>query len=890
MRDRSAEEQKADALLKAHIDALERSAVGVPLKEIFTALALTIEEQASGQAVVSVFLIDRDGKRLRPAAAPSLPEAFNWAVDGIEIGSGLFPGAHAAAHAAVSIIPDIANAEGWDDLGPQFAAKGLKSAWSMPILSAQGHILGTIDTYFRECREPTDRERQIVELLCRTAALAIEQQAAQYATDRSQDRMQLAVRSAEVGVWYCPLPFDKLIWDDRVKAHFHLPPDAEVTIDTFYDRLHPEDRERTRAAIEQSITTRTYYDIDYRTVSADGQAMKWIRAVGRTFYDDLGNPIQFDGVTFDISHRKTIEENLKNTAAELQRHVDTLARLSEVNLTLASTTDTGEIVQKATDAATHATGAEFGAFFYNVVRPDGEQYMLYTLSGVPRSAFDKFPMPRNTAIFAPTFTGEGVVRSPDITKDPRYGKNTPRKGMPEGHLPVRSYLAVPVKTRSGEVIGGLFFGHSKVDVFDHESERFAVGLAAQAAIALDNARLYQNLRLSEEAERAARAAAERAGRMKDDFLATLSHELRTPLNAILGWTHLLRKGVDREHWERGIDVIERNARAQTQLISDLLDISRITAGKMRLDVQRVELPVVIEAALEAVRPAADAKGVRLQTVLEPIADAVHGDPGRLQQIIWNLISNAVKFTPRDGRVQVVLARVNSHVELQVSDSGQGIPPEFLPHLFERFTQADASSTREHTGLGLGLALVKQLVEMHGGRVKAASDGMGKGATFVVELPLAILHTTEEVPRVHPHSFAAPENVVKVGLQGLRLLVVDDEPDALEVTQQLLQAYGAKVMTALSADAAMALLQMERFDLLISDIGMPRKDGYAFIQDVRRSGHKLPAAALTAFARSEDRTQALLRGYQAHITKPVEPAELLATIVSLTGRSAQSGTP
>jgi signal transduction histidine kinase/PAS domain-containing protein len=848
------------------------------LPRILEALALAIEEQAGGQSIVSIFLVDPDGTRLRVGAAPSLPAHFNAAVDGIEIKAGLGTCADAAARAAVTITPDIASAAGWNGLAHLPGNQGLKAAWSMPILSSQGKVLGTIGTYFRERREPTERERQVVEVLCRTASLAIERRAAESAAEQSGDRMELVLRSSEVGVWYCPLPFDKLIWDARVKQHFHLPSDAAVTIDTFYERLHPDDRERTRTAIARSIETRTPYDIDYRTVSPDGQHLKWIRAVGRTFYDDAGKPVQFDGVTVDITDRKSAEEALR-------RHVATLASLNATNLALASSTDTETIVQTATDAATLATRAQFGAFFYNVVKPSGEQYMLYTLSGVPRSAFSKFPMPRNTAVFAPTFSGEAIVRVADITRDPRYGQNAPRQGMPEGHLPVRSYLAVPVKSRSGEVIGGLFFGHPETGVFDAESERFAAGIAAQAATALDNARLYANLKRSEENEKAARSAAEHAGRLKDDFLATLSHELRTPLNAILGWTHLLRTHADdAERIRRGIEVIERNARAQTQLISDLLDISRIVTGKMRLDVQRVELPSVINAALEAVRPAADAKGVRLQSIIEPIVDPMYGDPARLQQIIWNLVSNAVKFTPKGGRVQVVLARVNSHVEIRVSDTGEGIAPAFIPHLFERFTQADASPSREHTGLGLGLALVKQLVELHGGRVRAASEGVGKGATFVVDVPLAIMHALEEPPRAHPRAATPPPEIDGRRLNGLRLLIVDDEPDALEMAQQVLEDYGAEVVTAVSADAGMALLGDQHFDALLSDIGMPRKDGYEFIRDVRRGGHRLPAAALTAFARSEDRTRALLYGYQAHVTKPVEPAELLATVVSLTGRS------
>jgi signal transduction histidine kinase len=605
-------------------------------------------------------------------------------------------------------------------------------------------------------------------------------------------------------------------------------------------------------------------------------------------------------VTVDITDRKGAEEALRTseqsfrelaeerrqTAEMLHRHVASLASLNTANLALASSTDTATIVQTATDAATIATGAEFGAFFYNVVKPSGEQYTLYTLSGAPRSAFEKFPMPRNTQVFAPTFHGEGVVRSADIIRDPRYGKNAPYKGMPEAHLPVRSYLAVPVKTRAGEVIGGLFFGHPGTGAFDEESERVAVGIAAQAAIALDNARLYDNLRRSEEGEKAARAA----GR------ACRPPERRIPRDALSRATHAAERdprldaAPAQRHGRRGArGARDRGHRAQCARAdsahSDLLDISRIVSGKMRLDVQHVELPAVIDAALEAVRPAADSKGVRLQTVIEPIAEPVHGDPARLQQIIWNLVSNAVRFTSKGGRVQVLLARANSHLEICVSDTGEGISPEFLPHLFERFTQADASPSREHAGLGLGLALVKQLVEMHGGKVRASSDGIGKGATFVVDLPLAILHRTEEPPRAHQRTFAPLPPIAGARLGGLRLLLVDDEPDALEMMQQVLEDYGADVVTALSADAAMATLQEQRFDVLISDIGMPRKDGYQFIIDVRRGGHHLPAAALTAFARSEDRTRALLSGYQAHVTKPVEPAELLATIVSLAGRSA-----
>jgi PAS domain S-box-containing protein len=395
-----------------------------------------------------------------------------------------------------------------------------------------------------------------------------------------------------------------------------------------------------------------------------------------------------------------------------------------------------------------------------------------------------------------------------------------------------------------------------------------------------------------DSERAARAEAERATRIKDEFLATLSHELRTPLNAITGWTHLLRRSPgDVERVRMGVDVIERNTRMQTQLISDLLDMSRIVTGKMRLEVQRVELPVVLDAAVESLAPAAEAKGVRLQTIVEPIADPFHGDPSRIQQIVWNLLSNAIKFTGRGGSVQLVLSRAGSQVEITVRDTGQGLHPEFLPHVFERFRQADGSAARPQGGLGIGLALVKQLTELHGGRVRVASEGEGKGATFVVELPLALLRSGDDGSRRHPQVavLAGGGAAAPLDLSGLRVLLVDDEPDALEVVQRLLEECRIVVIAAVSAENATELAERYPFDLILSDIGMPRRDGYQFIAEVRRRGIKTPAAALTAFARTEDKTRALLAGYQAHIVKPIDPAELYATVAALAGRTAPSPT-
>jgi PAS domain S-box-containing protein len=392
-----------------------------------------------------------------------------------------------------------------------------------------------------------------------------------------------------------------------------------------------------------------------------------------------------------------------------------------------------------------------------------------------------------------------------------------------------------------------------------------------------------------EIERAAREQAEQASRVKDEFLALISHELRTPLNAILGWAQLLRqlRGGD-EELDDGLAVIERNTRIQAQLVDELLDMGRITSGKMRLDVQRVDLAEIIGAALETARPAAESKSIRLQKVLDPTV-VVSGDPGRLQQVFWNLLSNALKFTPAGGFVRVVMERVNSHIEVSVIDSGQGMAPEFIAHAFERFRQSDAHGTRRSGGLGLGLALVKHLVEMHGGSVRAMSEGEGKGATLVVSLPTAVLNASQQDDeRVHPRPAITnePAKGSAISLAGVKVLVVDDEPDAREMVRRLLIGCRAEVVVAASASEALEAIERFRPNILVSDVGMPHHDGYELIRRVRMLGEGLGninAIALTAFARLEDRTRAMLAGYQMHLAKPIEPSELVVAIASLAGR-------
>jgi PAS domain S-box-containing protein len=589
----------------------------------------------------------------------------------------------------------------------------------------------------------------------------------------------------------------------------------------------------------------------------------------------------------DITDRKRADETLREQA----EIIETVNRLGQ---TLAAELDLRKLVQAVTDAATNISDAQFGSFFYNVLNDNGESYMLYALSGVPNEVFAHFPMPRNTEIFSPTFKGEGTVLLDDVKKDPRYGKNSPYWGMPEGHLPVRSYLSVPVVSRSGEVYGGLFLGHPEPAVFTERAARVVEGIAAQAAIAMDNARLYEAAQNARAAAEHAAKQAEESSRLKEEFLATISHELRTPLNAILGWTRMLRSGnMEPEAVAKALDTVERNARAQAQLIEDLLDVSRIVTGKLRMDVRPIDPTTFTEAAIEAVKPAAEARGVKIIRIMDTGAASVPGDPVRLQQVVWNLLSNAVKFTPRGGKVQVQLERVNSHIEIAVTDTGQGISPEFLPHVFDRFRQADQTIARQHGGMGLGLAIVKHLVEMHGGTVSAASGGKDQGATFVVCLPVSPVYQFDEVEgRIHPgaqHLLMPLDQADR--LDEIKILVIDDEPDTRDLLKAALSDCGALVTTSGSADVGFQLVISEQPDVLISDIGMPIQDGYEFIRRVRalptERGGKVPAVALTAYARSEDRLKALRAGYEMHVPKPVELTELVAVILSLVRREKRS---
>ncbi len=475
---------------------------------------------------------------------------------------------------------------------------------------------------------------------------------------------------------------------------------------------------------------------------------------------------------------------------------------------------------------------------------------------------------------------------------------------------IRSFLGAPIFS-SGRVAGWIYMLNKlTAPEFSEADERLVATMATQVAIAYENATLYTDAQLhatklqleiaerkqAEEQraemlvrEQAARADAEQANRTKDEFLATLSHELRTPLTAILGWSHLVRTGkLEPVQLARALETIERNARSQSQLIDDLLDVSRIITGKLQIEPRAVDVCSIIDSAMEGVRPSFEAKGIKLEMVLDEEACFVMGDANRLQQVFWNLLSNAVKFTPEGGSVRVAVERHPPVVRVSVSDSGIGIKPEFLPFIFDRFRQADGSTTRVHGGLGLGLSIVKHLVQMHDGNVQVESGGENQGSVFSVVFPLVSASTAEVSPNGSAKDAEASPLAAGFSriLEGLRIIVVDDEADSRELVRAILTECGGEVNCCESAAEAMTAIRDWKPDLLVSDIGMPVEDGYALIKKVRKlrsKRSKLPAVALTAYATKEDKARALETGFQVHVTKPIEPETLIMSIASTVGR-------
>lgn len=672
-----------------------------------------------------------------------------------------------------------------------------------------------------------------------------------------EEQLRLATDAAEVGLWDVDLITDTLFWPPRVKAMFGISPDVPVSMADFYAGLHPDDRERTSEAFAAAVNSkrRALYDVEYRTVGKEDGLTRWVAAKGRGIFDGTGQCVRVIGTVIDITSRKRAEERLR----EETRGQELLAKVSHA--LVAAQLDTERVARTATDAATEISGAAFGAFFYNMQDERGEWYTLYTLSGASREAFADYPAPRNTDVFGPTFRGEGVVRSRDITTDPRYGHNAPYRGMPAGHLPVRSYLAVPVQTVAGQVLGGLFLAHPQPDIFDDRAERLVLAIAAQAAVAFDNARLHLASRREIEQRKQAEEALNDADRRKDEFLAMLAHELRNPLSPIMTAAELLSRTIGEDTRSRmAIEMIKRQTTQLTRLVDDLLDVSRITQGRIQLQRRPLELASIIAQAVETVEPQLRAKHHRLATTAESCEPLyVDGDPTRLLQCMANILTNSIKYTDPGGQIHIQTRVEGESAVIDVIDTGVGIGPELLPKVFDLFVQSERTLDRAQGGLGIGLALVKRLIEMHGGQVTARSPGFGLGSTIEIRLPRV------ERPQ-KSRSDTAPTTAPP-----RRVLIVDDNQDAANSLAALLTFHGHEAQVAFNGSQALEQIESFRPEVALLDLGLPGMDGYELAQLLRnkRELNDLRLIALTGYSHATDRQRAIVAGFDDHLVKPVE---------------------
>ena len=597
----------------------------------------------------------------------------------------------------------------------------------------------------------------------------------------------------------------------------------------------------------------------------------------------------------EIAERKQAEATLHQLRRELELQVHDLRQLHEMSAGLATTLDIDSVLKEVLQAAITVQGTDMGLL--SLCDEQEENLKVAVHSGFD----EKFLAHVASAPFGEGACGTCLkTRQRVIVEDVELESVMPGYRQAARDAGLRACHSTPLITRSGNIIGVLSVYFRETHRPTDREMRLMDLYAQMAADIIENARLHRRVQeeLAEREqllsrEQVARAEAEAASRMKDEFLATVSHELRTPLNAIMGWSHMLRGGrLDSATMTRALETIERNAKVQAQLVEDILDVSRVITGKLHLNTAPVDLAAVINSSVDSVQLAAESKGIQLEVTLSPSARLTMGDAGRLQQVVWNLLSNAIKFTPNGGKVAVRLERAGQNVRIMICDSGQGIAPEFLPFIFDRFRQADGTSTRRHGGLGLGLAIVRHLVELHGGTVSAHSGGEGLGATFSVELPLLVPDRAQHKPRNTGSLWPTPTLEAEAAqvpvLNGVRVLLVDDDPDTLHVLAVLLDEYQAQVESVTSVAEALEVLKWYRPDVMVSDLAMPNEDGYSLIAKVRaleksEGGSDLssiPAVALTSYVRVEDRTRALAAGFNMFVPKPIQPNELLNAIANL----------
>jgi PAS domain S-box-containing protein len=646
----------------------------------------------------------------------------------------------------------------------------------------------------------------------------------QEALQLSEEGFRLATAAAELGMWFWDLTTNELVWTPKCKTLFGLTTDTQISYELFLNCLHPDDRQSTDAAVSCAIAQKTIYDVEYRTVWSDG-SLHWIAAKGRATYDVDGKPVRMMGTVQDISDRKKVEKDLQQSELNFRTLADTMPQM------FWTTQPNGyhDYFNKRWYEYTGMTWEETQGWGWNhLLHPDDRQRCL-------------------------DIWNESLKTGKDYYIEYRFRRAS------DGQYRWFIGQAFPLRDEHGKILR--WFG-SCTDIDDKK-------------------RTEEALRDALQKQKLAYEEAEKANRIKDEFLAVLSHELRTPLNPILGWAKIIKRGnLNPEKTVEALEIIERNAKLQAQLIEDLLDVSRILQGKLTLNVGTVNLKLVILAALETVRLAAEVKTIEIQTVLADIG-MLSGDGGRLQQVFWNILSNGVKFTPKGGRIEITLEEVQGYAKVTVTDTGKGISPDFLPWVFDYFRQADSATTRKFGGLGLGLAIVRQITEMHGGSVKAYSLGENLGASFTVTLPLF------QTIRGENESEFVQVDSNSQNLEGIEILVVDDDTDSRDFIAFALEMGGATVTQAASGLEALQILTQFKPDIIVSDIGMPEMDGYMLMRQIRNLQPEeialIPAVALTAYAGEYDHQQALSAGFQKHVSKPVEPDELVAIIAQLLGK-------
>jgi PAS domain S-box-containing protein len=632
--------------------------------------------------------------------------------------------------------------------------------------------------------------------------------------------------------------------------------------------ITPESMETTRQMLERKLLgeERTNYEMEFKT--PDGRELTL--EISSKLMLKEGQPSSVQGIARDITTRRRAEESLRQAD---QRALSTYERLLDRVSGLAQMFGTARDLAAIFRALKEFTLVSVPCQGLFVSLYDPARDMRTAVYGwaddveLDTSQLPPMPVTASGPNSRAVRTNQVVITS-DYMEETR-GHPAVLVG-PDNGLRPQSSLAAPMSLM-GRVIGTI-----EVQTYDRDaySEEHATAMrmaANLAAVAIENVRLLER-------ESTARAAAEESNRLKDEFLATVSHELRTPLTAILGWSRMLESGLETEMAARAIETIKRNAKAQAQIIDDILDVSRIITGNLHLELHPIELAPVLESAINVVRPTAEAKGIQIESDLEREPAVVSGDVNRLQQVFWNLLSNAVKFTPAGGKVTLSVRQLDSEVELEITDTGQGIEPGFLPFVFDRFRQADSTSTRQHGGLGLGLAIARQLIEIHGGHIGATSDGAGKGATFRLRLPLIGSLAKSDLEPNGLEQAAQPKQAEDI-LAGIQVLVVDDDVDTLELLTAALRQRSATVTAVSSAAAAMDAIMSARPHVLISDIAMPGEDGYDLIRKViaLELAPKISVIAITAYAKDEDRERALLAGFQRYLSKPVELGEFISAV-------------